>query len=122
MKLPVYLTTALACCLLFLGSGCGTDDNNDNASSNASCAHGETRKEDCNTCACSQQGAWSCTEINCQNVRDAGDGGYADIGDECEPGQTKKVDCNTCGCDKGRWVCTEIACADAGSSDTDADR
>lgn len=116
MKLSMYFLTAVACSLFLLGAGCGTDGNQGGEESNEACAHGETRKESCNTCACDQQGAWSCTEINCRNVRDAGDAGYVDIGDECEPGETKQVDCNTCGCDKGRWVCTEIACADTGDA------
>lgn len=116
MKLRHHLII-VACCLLTAGGlGCGADGNQGGEQSKGECAHGETRDEDCNTCACDQNEAWVCTEIDCQNVWDGGDAGYADVGDECEPGATKQVDCNTCGCDRGRWVCTEIACADAGDT------
>lgn len=59
-----------------------------------SCAEGDTREDDCNTCTCTE-GEWLCTTAGCA---------------ECEEGDTRMDDCNTCTCEGGEWACTEQEC------------
>ena len=66
------------------------------------CAAGETKDagDGCNTCECTGEGAWACTEIACPPA-------------ECTSGETKEADdgCNTCECtEDGSWACTEEVC------------
>lgn len=66
-------------CLACIGVGCA-DDETRNQPADGECRHGETKKESCNTCACGEDGTWSCTEIDCQNV-ETRDGGPTDAGE-----------------------------------------
>ena len=66
------------------------------------CEPGDMRDADdgCNTCTCTDDGFWACTEIGCEPT-------------ECEPGDTRDAEdgCNTCSCDDaGMWACTDQAC------------
>ena len=61
---------------------------------------GATRLADdgCNTCTCSTEGTWDCSERDC---------------DACTPGDKRDADdgCNTCTCkDDGQWSCTAHPC------------
>lgn len=55
----------------------------------------------CNTCTCSE-GAWSCTEADCNPAPEA-----------CVEGESRPAgdDCNICTCINGSWGCTLIFCA-----------
>jgi Pacifastin inhibitor (LCMII)/Kazal-type serine protease inhibitor domain len=56
----------------------------------------------CNTCICTDEGTWACTDIACPPKA-------------CTPGETKSDGCNSCSCSaEGKWACTLIACIDAG--------
>src|SRR5688500_2692419 len=78
------------------------------------CEPGGTRPADdgCNTCTCTMEGAWSCTEEACP---------------ECMTGETMPSgdDCNTCTCMSGRWSCTMKPCSPLvcgeGKADCDGD-
>jgi hypothetical protein len=62
------------------------------------CEPGESKLVECNTCFCDSNGAWSCTELDCE---------------ACNPGDTKEADdgCNTCFCNANQeWLCTTIPC------------
>merc|ERR1712168_1196052 len=92
------------------------------------CALGETKKEDCNTCACAGLGDenfWLCTMMHCPEKRAISvDGASTCISaggtmqcfpskkqePECSDGDTKKEDCNTCVCSGGVWACTYRMC------------
>ena len=62
------------------------------------CVPGSTRTADCNTCTCTDEGTWACTDAAC----------------ECEAGDMREADdgCNTCSCFEGRWACTMRQCGD----------
>jgi len=92
------------------------------------CTLGETKKEDCNTCACAGLGDenfWLCTMMRCPEKRAISvDGASTCISaggtmqcfpskkqePECTDGDTKKEDCNTCVCNGGVWACTLMLC------------
>jgi|GEM_PF-1359882 len=66
------------------------------------CVTGETKNADdgCNTCECTEDGTWACTDMACPPA-------------ECTAGETKDADdgCNTCECtEDGFWACTEEVC------------
>jgi hypothetical protein len=62
------------------------------------CEAGDTRPagDGCNTCACNDDGGWSCTAIACA----------------CEDGATRPAGdgCNDCVCAEGSWSCTLKDC------------
>ncbi|HEY3493477.1 MAG TPA: hypothetical protein VGK73_02280, partial [Polyangiaceae bacterium] len=62
------------------------------------CRPGETRtaEDGCNTCDCTDEGTWACTEIGCA----------------CTEGETVPAGdgCNTCTCFAGQWGCTLRDC------------
>lgn len=80
------------------------------------CEAGETKPADdgCNTCTCTMQGTWSCTDTACP---------------ACMPGETMPASdgCNTCMCYDGMWGCTMALCneplvCDDGMADCNGDR
>ena len=52
----------------------------------------------CNTCSCTDDGTWACTEIGCGECTD---GAMRSAGDGC----------NECVCMEGTWACTQEDCA-----------
>ncbi|XP_060554606.1 kielin/chordin-like protein isoform X3 [Ruditapes philippinarum] len=66
---------------------------------------GDTFKDDCNTCRCSD-GKAACTMMACPKKPCMYNGRlYQD-------GETFKQDCNTCTCNNGQAACTKMACYD----------
>jgi hypothetical protein len=78
------------------------------------CTAGESKmaEDGCNTCTCTTEGTWSCTEALCH---------------ECVDGQSMPSSdgCNTCTCMAGTWGCTMRDCeplmCDEGEADCDGD-
>jgi hypothetical protein len=78
------------------------------------CEPGATKPagDGCNTCTCTMERAWSCTDVACP---------------ECMTGETMPSgdSCNTCTCMSGRWGCTMKYCSplvcDQGKADCDGD-
>jgi len=78
------------------------------------CKPGDSWKEDCNDCFCSDQGHAICTEMACapQMSRSLS----ARDGFHCEPGTTWMDDCNTCFCSpSSQAACTLMACPPSSS-------
>ncbi|MFN3199963.1 MAG: Kazal-type serine protease inhibitor domain-containing protein [Bradymonadia bacterium] len=78
------------------------------------CEAGTTRDADdgCNTCVCTDDGQWACTEMACIDPEPRPE---PQPEPACEAGTTRDADdgCNTCVCtDDGFWACTEMACID----------
>lgn len=87
-------------------SDAGDDDagGTDSATSGGECTPGEQQPapDGCNTCECTGDGSWACTDIGC-----------GDSGGECVPGDEMPAGdgCNTCVCDDaGIWECTALGC------------
>ncbi len=148
MRHGVTLTLTLTLLPLFLGlAGCEEDlpigSQDPSIDGEGDCSEpGATREADdgCNTCTCTEDRVWSCTEVDCEPACERGDTRLADdgcnectcLGDgswyctedpacvvECTAGETRLADdgCNTCTCeirlDGGslpRWVCTTDPC------------
>jgi hypothetical protein len=102
------------------GSTAGGSD--DGASPGGPCTPGDQQpaNDGCNTCECSEDGTWGCTEIGCDPTGgDPTAGGSTEGGStgaaECTPGDMMPADdgCNTCTCgDDGLWACTLLGCVD----------
>jgi hypothetical protein len=95
--------------LLLLVGACGSStssksDGDDGSAGSAGEGNGgecepgdrEPAGDGCNTCTCTDDGEWACTEIGC----------------ECTVGEMRPAgdDCNTCTCVGDGWACTDIAC------------
>ncbi|XP_049839474.1 protease inhibitors-like [Schistocerca gregaria] len=81
------------------------------------CTPGETKKEDCNSCFCSDAGIWGCTRMACLSWQTAST--PSDTATrvrrserQCTPNTTFKKDCNTCYCnsDGTAALCTAKGC------------
>jgi hypothetical protein len=77
----------------------------------------------CNTCDCTEEGQWACTEIGCDQTQGTGGADGDDDGADggpppgmCQPGDTWEDDCNTCSCenDGQTWSCTALDCGSTG--------
>ncbi len=80
---------------------CGWDETDELAAclETPPCSPGEIRDADdgCNTCTCTDDGGWVCSEMPCRPS-------------ECEPGDIGG-DCGECSCDDaGRWICADVDC------------
>lgn len=91
------------------------DDDTAGSTTGGMCEPGDTMMQDCNTCSCTEDGQWACTDIGCDPTA----GTSADSGADCDPATEPQDECNTCSCVDGEWACTAIGCdPTAGSSDT----
>ncbi len=77
------------------------------------CQAGERKQADdgCNSCMCSTDGHWACTEMACVDKSEAPVS--SPTPQQCQDGETKASDdgCNSCMCVKGGiWACTKRAC------------
>ena len=105
----------------------GADDAATTGTPSGPCEPGDSMPagDGCNTCSCTDDGQWACTEIGCDPTQGATDG--QDSGGTngfppgmCEPGDQIPADdgCNTCTCDdSGLWACTEIDCGSTGGGE-----
>ena len=78
--------------------GCGSADEEPTAPTE--CVAGETQPaaDGCNTCTCTEDGSWACTELACHTP-------------SCAPGDTSFDGCNNCTCNEdGLWLCTKRYC------------
>ncbi|MGB1015447.1 MAG: hypothetical protein ACPG4T_15025, partial [Nannocystaceae bacterium] len=101
------LAAGALACGLSLGA-CDSPKNigDESDSGNAACTPGEEMpaEDGCNTCVCSDEGEWGCTELGCEE---------SESDAMCMPGEQMPAEdgCNTCTClEGGEWACTEIAC------------
>ena len=102
------------------GATDGTDDGAGTVADGGDepCQSGDSKPADdgCNTCYCSEDGHWGCTQIGCIDT----DG--PDV--ECTPGDSMPADdgCNTCHCvEDGWWACTKVDCPGQGALMCDDD-
>lgn len=112
-----------ACDLPQKDIGNETDGNGDTAGdTGGTCQPGDTKPagDGCNTCECTDNGLWACTQIGCQPTGGSGSAsGGGSTGGECTPGDTKPADdgCNTCQCtEDGQWACTLLGCPGTGTT------
>jgi Pacifastin inhibitor (LCMII) len=84
----------------------GDDDTAAGSTTGGMCEPGDTMMQDCNTCSCTEDGQWACTEIGCDPTSSSG----ADSGGACDPTTKPEDDCNSCSCIDGEWACTAIGC------------
>lgn len=104
-----------------LGAACDLPDKdlgNDDAAGTTSmgggaCEPGDVMMMDCNTCSCTEDGQWACTEIGCASSG-------ADSGGACDPADMPVDECNQCSCVGGEWLCTAIGCDPTVGSTSDS--
>jgi hypothetical protein len=76
------------------------------------CEWRDTKSDDCNTCTCTEEGTWACTEKDCPEQKDCGGlgGGTCSADEYCayEPRQLCGADDNGSTCKERPSVCGEL--------------
>jgi hypothetical protein len=115
----------LACDLPQKDIGIESESGSSDSAGDLECTPGDEAPSDdgCNTCFCTEEGLWACTEIACDPSETGVDTQGSGDDPVCEEGDEMPADdgCNTCSCVEGQWACTLIGCVDTDGDPTDGD-